>query len=248
MCASTRSRAFFCVPLCVCQSMSTSLLRQSNTCTINPNIYEHPNWRESLPPLPRATSSIFRASWAAQPEFDQSMNAPRNLRCLTQAGARRQKRRVSKRSWAKSSSAILSNFSDDTFFYISVMIECVGSTADQLYSDDVSTQSESTILPLAIAFSTLSPNTPFMNFVKGSNSDFGSSSFSFSSSSPRSNPSLILAVNFFLSNSLSSCTLTFIDRVDHVQDFRILLTEISQERRGKHGDALTCNALPLHTS
>merc|ERR1712188_52102 len=42
--------------------------------------------------------------------------------------------------------------------------------ADHPYSDVVSTQGESTIRELMITFSTLSPKTSFMSFVRGSNS------------------------------------------------------------------------------
>merc|ERR1719191_1297589 len=42
--------------------------------------------------------------------------------------------------------------------------------ADQPYSDVVRTQGESAILELTRTFSTLSPKTSFISFVRGSNS------------------------------------------------------------------------------
>merc|ERR1712100_287829 len=54
-----------------------------------------------------------------------------------------------------------------------------------------------------MTFSTLSPKTSFMSFVRGSNSAFNSSIFFFSSSSSMSRPSLVVLFNFLPSNSFS---------------------------------------------
>merc|ERR1712118_510148 len=51
--------------------------------------------------------------------------------------------------------------------------------ADHPYSDVVRTHGESAMRSLMTTFSTLSPNTSFISLVKGSNSAFNSSSFSF---------------------------------------------------------------------
>merc|ERR1719469_535608 len=75
--------------------------------------------------------------------------------------------------------------------------------ADQPYSEVVSTQGESAMRELTKTFSTLSPNTSFMSFVKGSNSALSSSNFFFSSSSSKSKPSFVVDFNFLPSNSLS---------------------------------------------
>merc|ERR1712051_883202 len=139
---------------------------------------------------------------------------------------------VSKSSQIKSFT-VLSDLSAAAFFFNSVMMECLGFTsivffdtmyevmllsrkawafmmrsmfADQPYSEAVSTQGESAMRELIKTFSTLSPSTSFMSFVKGSNSAFSSSSFFFSSSSSISRPSLVVDLSFFPSNSFSCCT------------------------------------------
>merc|ERR1712045_36970 len=78
--------------------------------------------------------------------------------------------------------------------------------ADQPYSDVVRTHGESAIRELTSTFSTLSPKTSFINLVSGSNSDFNSSSFFFSSSSSISRPSLVVDFNFLPSNSFNCWT------------------------------------------
>merc|ERR1712207_73479 len=70
----------------------------------------------------------------------------------------------------------------------------------------VSTQGESAMRELIKTFSTLSPSTSFMSFVKGSNSAFNSSSFFFSSSSSISRPSFVVDFSFLPSNSFNCCT------------------------------------------
>merc|ERR1712151_1438227 len=141
-------------------------------------------------------------------------------------------REVSKSNQIKSLTVLL-DLSAAAFFFNSVMMECLGFTsivflltmyevmelsrkawafmmrsmfADQPYSDVVNTQGESAMRELTKTFSTLSPKTSFMSFVRGSNSAFNSSSFFFSSSSSMSNPSFVVDLSFFPSNSLSCCT------------------------------------------
>ena len=98
-CAPPRVRVLFSVCNCACVNecppLSYVKLIHVQSTVVYTNIQTSANLFHLLP---KATSSIFRASWAAQTELDQSMNALRNLRCLIQAEARRQKRRVSKRS------------------------------------------------------------------------------------------------------------------------------------------------------
>merc|ERR1712137_1230321 len=139
---------------------------------------------------------------------------------------------VSKRSQIRSLT-VLSDLSAAAFFLSSLMMECLGFTsivffdtmydvmelsrnacafmirsmfADHPYSEVVSTQGESAIRLLTTTFSTLSPKTSFMSFVRGSNSAFSSSNFFFSSSSSMSNPSLVVDFNFFPSNSFNCWT------------------------------------------
>merc|ERR1712129_295339 len=139
---------------------------------------------------------------------------------------------VSKRSQIKSFT-VLSDLSADAFFFNSVMMECFGFTsivffetmydvmllsrnacafmmrsmfADHPYSDVVKTHGESAIRELTRTFSTLSPKTSFISLVRGSNSDFNSSSFFFSSSSSISRPSLVVDFNFLPSNSFNCWT------------------------------------------
>merc|ERR1712137_1242192 len=108
---------------------------------------------------------------------------------------------VSKSSQIKSFT-VLSDLSALAFFFSSVMMECLGLTsivfletmydvielsriacafmirsmfADHPYSEVVNTQGESAMRLLTITFSTLSPSTSFINFVRGSNSAFNSS-------------------------------------------------------------------------
>merc|ERR1711862_765749 len=78
--------------------------------------------------------------------------------------------------------------------------------ADQPYSEVVSTHGESAMRLLTSTFSTLSPRTSFISFVKGSNSAFISSIFFFSSSSSMSRPSLVVDFSFLPSNSFNCCT------------------------------------------
>merc|ERR1711865_191453 len=139
---------------------------------------------------------------------------------------------VSKSNQIKSLT-VLSLLSAVAFFFNSVMMECLGlismvfletmyevmelsrkacafmirsMLADHPYSDVVRTHGESAIRELMTTFSTLSPSTSFMSFVRGSNSAFNSSSFFFSSSSSRSRPSLVVDFNFFPSNSFNCWT------------------------------------------
>merc|ERR1740129_836664 len=69
--------------------------------------------------------------------------------------------------------------------------------ADQPYSEVVITQGESAMRKLIKTFSTLSPSTSFLSFVKDSNLAFSSSSFFFSSSSSISKPSVVVDFSFF---------------------------------------------------
>merc|ERR1712137_596561 len=128
---------------------------------------------------------------------------------------------------------VLSDLSAAAFFLSSVMVECFGLTsivffdtmyevmelslkawafiirsmfADQPCSDVVKTHGESAIREVTTTFSTLSPNTSFINFVKGSNSAFSSSIFFFSSSSSISNPSFVTDLSFLPSNSFNCWT------------------------------------------
>merc|ERR1711865_1248233 len=78
--------------------------------------------------------------------------------------------------------------------------------ADQPYSEVVKTHGEYAMRALTMTFSTLSPSTSFMSFVRGSNSALSSSSFFFSSSSSMSRPSLVVDFNFLPSYSFSCCT------------------------------------------
>merc|ERR1712011_59681 len=105
--------------------------------------------------------------------------------------------------------------------------------ADQPYSDVVSTQGESAIRELTVTFSTLSPRTSFISLVNGSNSAFNSSTFFFSSSSPMSNPSLVVDFSFFPSNSLSCCT-AYSSTGSTMYSTQTLLPQIFQERRRSH--------------
>merc|ERR1712151_322550 len=141
-------------------------------------------------------------------------------------------REVSKSNQIKSFT-VLSDLSAAAFFFNSVMMECLGFTsmvflltmydvmelsrkawafmmrsmfADHPYSDVVNTQGESAMRELTKTFSTLSPKTSFMSFVKGSNSAFNSSSFFFSSSSSISKPSLVVDFSFLPSNSFNCWT------------------------------------------
>merc|ERR1712032_709261 len=141
-------------------------------------------------------------------------------------------REVSKSSQMRSLT-VLSDLSAAAFLRNSVMMECLGLTsmvfletmydvielslsawafiirsmlADQPYPDVVCTQGESAIRPMTTTFSTLSPRTSFMSFVRGSNSALSSSSFFFSSSSSMSKPSFVVAFSFFPSNSFSCWT------------------------------------------
>jgi len=76
--------------------------------------------------------------------------------------------------------------------------------ADHPNSPVTSTHGESSIRYPTITFSTLSPNTSFINLHKGSNAAFYSSNFFFAaSSSSNSNPSLEQFLSFFPSNSFN---------------------------------------------
>mmetsp|Transcript_39143 Transcript_39143/g.85567 ORF Transcript_39143/g.85567 Transcript_39143/m.85567 type:complete len:205 (-) Transcript_39143:429-1043(-) len=142
------------------------------------------------------------------------------------------RREVSKRSQIRSFT-VLSDLSATAFFFSSDMMECLGFTsmvffdtmyevielsrsacafmmrsmfADHPYSEVVRTHGESAIREDTMTFSTLSPSTSFMSFVRGSNSAFSSSNAFFSSSSSRSKPSLVVDFSFLPSNSFSCCT------------------------------------------
>merc|ERR1712014_341252 len=115
--------------------------------------------------------------------------------------------------------------------------------ADQPYSEVVSTQGESAMRLLTSTFSTLSPNTSFINLVNGSNSAFISSIFFFSSSS--SVKTLLggglelLAVEF-----LQLLHTIFVNWVNHVQNLKTLLSQALKEwRRGHCRNALTCDVV-----
>merc|ERR1712066_410617 len=180
--------------------------------------------RSSSSPRPSSSSSMLRPSlimrWMRPANWVGSSRLKPEVR-----------RDVSKRSQMRSLT-VLSDLSAAAFFFNSVMMECLGFTsmvflltmydvmelsrkawafmmrsmfADQPYSDVVNTQGESAMRELTKTFSTLSPKTSFMSFVRGSNSAFNSSIFFFSSSSSMSNPSFVTDFNFLPSNSLSCC-------------------------------------------
>merc|ERR1719488_445987 len=158
-------------------------------------------------------------------------NAPAN--CVGSSRLKPDVRREVSNNNQIKSLTVLSDLSAAAFFFSSVIIECLGLIsivfldtmydvielsrkacafmmrsmfADQPYSEVVRTQGESTIRELTKTFSTLSPKTSFMSFVRGSNSAFSSSSFFFSSSSSMSKPSLVVDFNFLPSNSFNCCT------------------------------------------
>merc|ERR1739848_985420 len=70
-----------------------------------------------------------------------------------------------------------------------------------------------------------------MSFVNGSNSDFSSSIFFFSSSSSISKPSLVVDLSFSI-ELLQLLNGILIDRVHHIQDLQTLLSKALQEGRG----------------
>merc|ERR1719437_13699 len=180
--------------------------------------------RASSSPRPSSSSSMLRPSLI--------MRWMRPANCV---GSSRLKPEVSNdvsKSNQIKSLTVLSDLSAAAFFFNSDMMECFGFTsivfldtmyevmllsrracafmmrsmlADHPYSEVVSTHGESAKRELTKTFSTLSPNTSFINFVKGSNSAFNSSIFFFSSSSSMSRPSLVVLFNFLPSNSLSCC-------------------------------------------
>jgi hypothetical protein len=78
--------------------------------------------------------------------------------------------------------------------------------ADQPYSDVTSTHGDSAMRVPTTTFSVLSPSTSLMSLHSGSNSAFCSSVFFFSSSVSMSKPSLVTALSFLPSYSLSCCT------------------------------------------
>merc|ERR1712151_760879 len=181
--------------------------------------------KSSRPPMPSSSSSMLKPSLI--------MRWMRPANCV---GSSRLKPEVSndvsKRSQIRSFT-VLSDLSAAAFFFSSVMIECFGLIsivfletmydvielsrkawafmirsmfALQPYSEVVSTQGESAMRDDTITFSTLSPKTSFISFVRGSNSALSSSIFFFSSSSSMSRPSLVMDFNFLPSNSFSCCT------------------------------------------
>merc|ERR1712137_298720 len=118
--------------------------------------------------------------------------------------------------------------------------------ADQPYSEVVSTHGESAMRLLTMTFSTLSPSTSFMSFVRGSNSAFSSSIFFFSSSSSMSKPSFVTDFNFFAVELLELLYGVFVDGVHHVDDFQTFLAQIFQERRGGDtSDTLASNVVDV---
>ena len=89
-----------------------------------------------------------------------------------------------------------------------------------------------------VAFSILSSITFFINFVNSSNSNFGSSSLFFQS--PQHQSVILCEFQRLSVKFLELLHTQDHRRVDHVQDFRIPLAQISQERRNGHrGDAST---------
>merc|ERR1719447_1255741 len=181
--------------------------------------------RSSSSPRPSSSSSMLRPSLI--------MRWMRPANCVGSSKLKPDVSNEVSKSSQMRSFTVLSDLSAAAFFFSSDMMECFGFTsmvfldtmyevmelsrkacafmmrsmfADQPYSLVVSTQGESAMRELISTFSTLSPSTSFMSFVRGSNSALSSSNFFFSSSSSISRPSLVVDFNFLPSNSLSCCT------------------------------------------
>ena len=204
-----RLHLFACFAVCKCACVNRC--PPLSCVRLDIGLCKHLDWCESPPPSPQATSSIFHALWevpfsslyGSRPSSWSMLKSSlinlgvRHADCVASLKLKPDvKTEVWKTGETKSSFAIVWDFSVDGFS---------GSGSRQ--TNHIPNISERKVnrrfCRSEVAFSTLSSITFFINFVNSSNSNFGSSTFFFQSSSTRSNPSFFGNFNVFPSNSLS---------------------------------------------